>query len=203
MTASRELDRLRSMSWWTLVTLWRLLPAPALLALAFLGRAEACAAVLGLSLAASVAAGKRTPAPGRASPWTVHLDGWASLATHASVPLCAYWLSPELPQRDPVTFWALAGALAAPASFAFIKYGALTGYRGRAAVVAVHVVSAAAVVLFAGGPFWPLRLATALLVLAALEDVAIIAALPQPTTAARSLPVAMRLRRDRFADLDE
>jgi hypothetical protein len=178
----------------------RVLLTLALLVLAWLGMAVAFAAVLAVSLVAGAAALKL---PAGTSRWRARLDGWASLATYACIPLGANWLRPELAHGESVTFWAMTAAIAVPASFAFIKYGTVAGYRGRAASIASYALGAAAVVLFAGGPMWPLQLATAALVLAAVEESAMIAVLPRPVSEAQTFPSALRIRRERFADLEE
>jgi CDP-diacylglycerol--glycerol-3-phosphate 3-phosphatidyltransferase len=185
-----------------LITPMRLLLALALLVLAWLGMALAFAAVLAAALAAG-AAGHKLPAASGPSRWRARADGWASLATCACIPLGAYWLRPELARGEAVTFWAVTAAIGVPASFAFVKYGAVAGYRARAASIASYALGAAAVVLFAGGPLWPLQLAAAALVLAALEESAMIAVLPRPVSEAQSFPSALRIRRERFADLEE
>ncbi len=206
MTAAEELDRLRSMSRWkpaALVMPLRLLLALALLLLAWLGMARAFAAVLAASLAAGAAGHRMAAAPEQSTRWRARLDGWVSLVTLVCIPLGAYLLRPELAQGEAVTFWAVTAAVAVPASFAFIKYGTVTGYRARAASIASYALGAAAVVLFAGGPIWPLQLATAALLVAALEETAMIAVLPRPDSEAQTFPAALRLRRERFADVED
>lgn len=185
-----------------LVTPLRPLLVLALLLLAWLGMAVAFAVVLAVALAAGAAARERPPASGAAARWHARLDGWTSLATHACIPLGAYWLRPELAHGEAPTFWAVTAAIAVPASFAFIKYGTVIGYRARAASIASYALGGAAVILFAGGPMWPLQLTTAVLALAALEETAMIAVLPRPVHEAQSLVAALRLRA-RFGDLEE
>jgi CDP-diacylglycerol--glycerol-3-phosphate 3-phosphatidyltransferase len=136
------------------------------------------------------------------SRWGARLDAWATVAAIASVPLGSNWLRPEMVHSDAITYWGLVAAIAVPITFAFVKYGALAGYRARAARIAACVVMGAAALLVAGGPTWPLHVATALLAVAALEDIAVIAVLPRPAPAA-SLPIALRVRGEQMADADE
>jgi hypothetical protein len=185
-----------------LVALLRAVLAATLLVVAFLGLARAFAAALALSLIGLVAVLWLAPVLGRRSRWGARLDAWATVAAFASVPLGCYWLSPGLIHSDAIAYWGLVAAIAVPITFAFIKYGMVDGYRARAASIAACVVIGAAALLFAGGPVWPLHLATALLAVAALEDIAIVAVLPRPAPAA-SLPIALRIRREQMADADE
>ncbi|HKE17379.1 MAG TPA: hypothetical protein VKB80_21035 [Kofleriaceae bacterium] len=194
--AAAGLDRL-----WTsgnLVALARMLLAAALLVLAFLGMPRAVAAVLVISLACGIA-GERLAAGGRLSRWS----SWARLAGSACLPLAAFWLRPDLPHVEAVTFWSLVAAIAAPFAAGFIKFGAIAGPGARAAVIASYLAGGAVALVAAGGSMWPLRAATALLAAAALEEIAVMALLPRPMPEVTSLPAALRLRRDRPADLEE
>ena len=180
----------------------RLVMAPALLLLAFLALPRAYAVVLAVSLVIDVAGGA-SRWHGQGSGWRARLAASTDLATYTSLPLCAWWLRPDLVQADAVTFWALVAAFAVPVAFHFIKYGELTAAPARAASIAAHVVAGAAAILFGLGPIWPLYIAAALLVAAALEQVAITALLPRPIGEARSLPMALRIRRESFLDADD
>jgi len=185
---------------WTaanLVTLSRLLLAPVLLVLARLGLARELAVALAVSLAADAVDRKLARRSGQTPRRGARLDSWASLATCTSVPLCLYWLRPELIQSEPVAFWVIVAGFAAPVSYGFIKYGSLIACHTRAAVIAAALVAGAAIGLIAGGPVWPLGIAAAALALAALEAIAIITALPEPVDPVRSLPDALRIRRER------
>jgi CDP-diacylglycerol--glycerol-3-phosphate 3-phosphatidyltransferase len=197
---AEEIDR----SWAkaNLLTLWRLALAPALLILAYLGLSRAFALVLAASLASDIAGDYRARS-GRPPRWSARLDSWVDLCTYASLPLCACWLRPELLHRETATFWAMVAAFAAPAAYGFIKYGTLTSYHARGSVLASYMAGAAAIILFAGGPTWPLRIAAAVLVAAGLQEIAITAALPRPVSMVPSLSAALRMRREQFPDDEE
>jgi cardiolipin synthase len=184
-----------------LVTLFRLALAAALLALAWIGWPGVFAIALAVALATDLLDGQlaRAQPPRRSA----RLASWAHLATYAGLPLCAYWLRPDLIHSEAVAFWSVVVALAAPAVHGFIKYGALARLPTRAAVVAGYAIGGAAILLFAGGPTWPLRVAAAALAAAALEEMAITALLPRPMSAVRTLPAALKLRREQFVDDDE
>jgi CDP-diacylglycerol--glycerol-3-phosphate 3-phosphatidyltransferase len=198
---AEKLDR-----FWTAanaVTLSRLLLAPVLLALAHRGLHRAFLVLLIVSLATDIVDGKLARWLGQASRWGARLDSWADLATYAAVPLCAYWLRPDLVRDEAATFWVIVAAFAVPVTYGFIKYGTLTSYHTRAAVIAAYFIGGATILLFAGGPTWPIRLAAAVLVAAELEEIAITTVLPRPVTMVRSLGAALRLRRERFVDADD
>lgn len=187
---------------WTLanmVTASRLALAPLLVALAYLGHGRAFALVLAASLAIGVVDGRLARWLGQESRWGARLDSWGDLSTYACVPLCAYWLRPELVQDEAATFWTIVGALAVPVVYAFIKYGALTSYHTRGTVLASYLIGGGVLLLFAGGPFWPVRIAAAVLVAAELEELAITLVLPRPVPLVGSLRQAWKTRREELA----
>lgn len=184
-----------------LVTLFRLALAAALLVLAWIGWPGVFAIALAVALATDLIDSQLTRAqPPRRS---AQLAGGAHLATYASLPLCAYWLRPDLIHGEAAAFWSVVAAFAAPAVYGFIKYGTLARQPTRAAVVAAYAIGGAAILLFAAGPTWPLRVAATALAAAALEEMAITALLPRPMPAVRTLPAALKLRREQFFDDDE
>src|SRR3989442_3701081 len=76
----------------------------------------------------------------------------------------------------------------------FLRYGRLTSYHTRGAKLAAYLGGASALVVFGGGPALPFRLATGVLVLAELEEIAITAVLPAWHANVRSLTYALALR---------
>ena len=82
----------------------------------------------------------------------------------------------------------------APVAIGFLRYGRLTSYHTRGARLAAYLGGTAALVVFAGGPALPFRLATAVLVLVELEEIAITAVLPAWHLNVPSLAHALALR---------
>jgi len=82
----------------------------------------------------------------------------------------------------------------APVAIGFLRYGRLTSYHTRGARLAAYLGGASTLVVFAGGPALPFRLATAVLVLAELEEIAITAVLPTWHANVPSLAHALALR---------
>lgn len=185
------------------VTLSRLVLAPVLLLLAHLGLSRAFVVVLAVSLATDIVDGKLARRLGQASRWGARLDSWADLATYACVPVCAYWLRPELIETEAVTFWAVVAAFAVPLAYGFVKFGRLTSYHTLGAVIAGYLLGTSVILLFAGGPIWPLRIAAVALILAELEEIAITTVLVRPATMVRSLPIALHIRREQLAEPDQ
>ena len=105
-----------------------------------------------------------------------------------TIPISAWWLWPELLRQEALFVMLVisfnhscAGALRAPevpVAHELPHLGGEARRRGR---------RVSALVMFAGGPTWPFRLATPLCVLAALEQIAITLVLPESPSDVRSL----------------
>ena len=96
------------------------------------------------------------------------LDSWADLATYASLPPSAWWLRPGFVRAEAIFLLVAVASYVAPVAIGFLRYGRLTSYHTRGAKLAAYLGGASALVVFAGGPALPFRLATAVLVLAEL-----------------------------------
>jgi CDP-diacylglycerol--glycerol-3-phosphate 3-phosphatidyltransferase len=174
----------------------RLVLAPILLVLAGLGMERAFVVVFTLSLLTDLIDGKVARWLGQTSEFGARLDSAADFATYMTVPLCAWWLKPEFVRREFVAFVAIVAGYAVPVLVGFLRYGRLTSYHTRLAVLAAYALGAATVLVFAAGWAWPLRLAALVLVVAELEEIAITAVLPQWRANVRSLRHALALRRE-------
>ena len=172
----------------------RLALAPVLLALAWSGAPRAFVCCLALSLMTDIADGRIARRTGQASERGAVLDSWADLATYASLPLSAWWLRPGFVRAEAVFLLVAVASYVAPVAIGFLRYGRLTSYHTRGARLAAYLGGASTLVVFAGGPALPFRLATAVLVLAELEEIAITAVLPTWHANVPSLAHALALR---------
>ncbi len=176
----------------------RLLLAPVLLVLAYVHVPRLFLALLIVSLVTDILDGKIARLLNQGSQLGAKLDSWADFATYMSIPLCAWWLRPDVVRSEALVFWVAVGAWTLPVALGFVKFRALTSYHTKNAVIAAYALGAATVVMFAEGPLWPLRVATVVLVIAGVEEIAITAVLQRPITNVASLRRALSLRdRDR------
>lgn len=169
---------------------------PAVVVLAYLDLERPFLACFAAALAVDLALDNLPRRPAAASAWLGAARSFSDLAVRAAIPLALDWLRPYLLGTEPLTFWSIVAALAVPLAFAFIKYGRLPRYRTRVGVVAFYLAGGATLFLVATGATWPLRLAALALLVAALEEIAITALLPEPRGPVRSLRAALRLRRE-------
>ena len=173
----------------------RLVLAPLMLWLAWSGRDTAFLVTLSISLLSDLIDGWIARRFGQATQLGTLLDSYGDLATYTTVPLCAWWLWPDLIQREAGYAAAIVAAYVFPIVLGYLKYGRLTAYHTWGAKLSAVVVGSSALVLFLGGPALPFRVATWILVLAELEEIAITTILPEWRANVPSLLHARRLLR--------
>jgi CDP-diacylglycerol--glycerol-3-phosphate 3-phosphatidyltransferase len=173
----------------------RLVLAPVLLWLAWTGQGTAFLVTLAVSLLSDLVDGWVARRFDQATALGTLLDSWGDLVTFVAVPVCAWWLWPDLIRREGVTVAALVAAYVFPIALGYLKYGRLTSYHTYGAKLSAVVVGSSALVLFLEGPPEPFRIATAILVLAELEEIAITTILPDWHANVPSVFHAQRLLR--------
>jgi len=173
----------------------RLVLAPVLVWLAWTGEHRAFLATLSVSLLSDLTDGWFARRFHQATHLGTLLDSYGDLATYLTVPLCAWWLWPDLIRRETWYAAAIVAAYVFPIALGYLKYGRLTAYHTYGAKLSAVVVGASALALFAGGPPLPFRIATWVLVAAELGEIAITTLLPRWHANVPSLVHARRLLR--------
>jgi len=157
----------------------RLVLAPVLIWLAWTGQHTAFLVTLSVSLLSDLSDGWFARRFDQATHLGTLLDSYGDFATYMTVPLCAWWLWPDLIRREAWYAAAIVAAYVFPIVLGYLKYGRLTAYHTYGAKLSAVVVGASAMALFAGGPPLPFRIATWILVVAELEEIAITTILPE------------------------
>ena len=173
----------------------RLVLAPVLLYLAWTGQPTPFLVALACSLLSDLCDGYLARRFNQATQLGTLLDSYGDLATYLTVPLCAWWLWPDLIRREAWYAAAVVAAYVFPIALGYLKYGRLTSYHTYGAKLSAVVMGASALALFAGGPPFPFRIATWILVLAELEEIAITTILPEWRSNVPSIWHARRLLR--------
>lgn len=176
------------------ISVTRLLMVPVLLALAFLGLRHAFVAVLAACFASDVLDGFLARRLGIASPLGAALDSWGDFAVYMSLPLCAWWLMPQVLAHNAWFFAAAALSVLVPALVAFARFGHASSYHTVLVKVAAVLVGGTLLALFAGFPDWAFRAAVPVSVLAAAEEIAITLLLREPRSNVRSVLHVLRRR---------
>jgi CDP-diacylglycerol--glycerol-3-phosphate 3-phosphatidyltransferase len=177
------------------LSLLRILLAPVMLVLAWLGVLDAFVACLALALATDIADGMIARALGQTSARGAQLDSWGDLGLYVVVPVAAVWLRPELVRSEWAWFATAVASAFVPIAFGLVRFGRPTSYHTRATKLAAYLLGAAVLAAFALAWVVPFRLATVGLALSQLEEIAITLTLPAWHADVRSLAAARTLRR--------
>ena len=175
-----------------LLCFFRMALTPVLLTFAWNGQSTLFIAFFVGSLLSDVADGYLARRLDQVSDFGAKLDSWADLATWVSAAVCVWWLWPDLIRQEAPFVIAMAASYTAPIIVGFLKYGRLTSYHTWGAKLSSVLVSGSAIVLLLGGAAWPYHISTVVLVIAAIEEIAITAILAEPRSNVRSLWHAAR-----------
>jgi CDP-diacylglycerol--glycerol-3-phosphate 3-phosphatidyltransferase len=183
---------------WTLpnlLSLFRLLSVPVLLALAAHGLHRPFLVLLVLGLMSDGVDGYLARRWNQHSDLGARLDSWADMATWLALPPCGWWLRPEA--LAPELPWLCSGLAAYLLSVAvgWFRFRRLIAYHTWGAKALSFLAGAAVLIFFAHGPGWVLRLLVPLVMLSALEEIVITCLLPDYRTNVPTAWHAWRLRK--------
>jgi len=173
----------------------RLVLVPALLALAWNGKPVAFLWLFAFSLSTDLVDGYLARRWKAGSEIGAKLDSWGDLATYAVFPLCAWWLFREK-VLEQIGFVAVAViAFVAPTLIGLAKYRRITSYHTWGAKLCAIVMGAGLLLFLGFDAPWLFRVAVILLLLSAIEEVAITAVLPEWRANVPSFFTALRIAR--------
>jgi CDP-diacylglycerol--glycerol-3-phosphate 3-phosphatidyltransferase len=152
---------------------FRLFAAPFLLYLAWTEHHNLFLVLLALSLLSDSIDGFVARRLNETSELGAKLDSWGDLATYLTVPLCAWWLWPEVLKREAFFVWLVIGAYIIPILAGFAKFQRLPSYHTWAAKTAAVLMSIAVFTLFIFDTSWPFHCAVIVQALVACEEIAI------------------------------
>ena len=182
-------------SWLTvpnLISELRFVIAPVLLYFAWTDQPTAFLMFLGLSFCSDGLDGYVARKLGQTSELGAMLDTAGDFVTYVTVPLCGWWLWPDRIRPEAPFLAAMAISYISPIAVGFVKYGRLTNHHTWGGKLSALLLGSAALILVAGGSPWPFRIAVAMVVLADIEEIAIIAILPRWRSSVPSLWHAMK-----------
>jgi CDP-diacylglycerol--glycerol-3-phosphate 3-phosphatidyltransferase len=169
------------------LSLFRIAMVPVAGACAFTGHPQLFLAALAAALGSDVLDGQLARRAGVTSELGAKLDSWGDLATWTTLPLFAFWLWPDLLRHEARYLACALAAYALPIAVGLVRFGRSTSYHTIAAKLTAVVMGTSLFVLFCGGPAWPFHAATLLLVVGAMEEIAITCVLPRWKSDVRSL----------------
>lgn len=177
-----------------LLTGLRLAMAPVLLVLAWTGQGHPFLVLLALAFLTDVMDGLAARMLHQTSAFGARLDSWADVTIYAVVAIGGWWLWPDIVRREAPFVTAVVASYTVPTLVGLAKFRALTSYHTWSVKVAAALIGLSVLLLFAGGPAWPFRMATPVSVLAAVEEIAITLALPELRSDVRSIFHVLRAR---------
>ena len=161
------------------LSMFRMACAPALLYLAWIGRADIFVVLLVLALLSDAVDGTIARKYKQVTDLGAKLDSWGDFSIYMTVPLCAWWLWPDLIRQEAPSVAAVVAGFAVPIFIGFMKYRRLTSYHTWAAKFSAVVLSVATLVMILFDLTWPFEIAAVILALSALEEIAITMTLPE------------------------
>ncbi len=175
----------------------RLVLAPILVYLAWTGQANLFLILLACFLLSDFIDGFIARQLKQTSELGSKLDSWGDFATYMTVPICAWWLWPELIRREAPFVILVVASYAVPVAVGFLKYGRLTSYHTWGAKISAVLIGSTTFLLLLGGPAVPFRIATLVLAIAEFEELAMTAILPTLQSNVPSFYHARQLLRDK------
>ncbi len=152
---------------------FRLVAAPFMLYLSWIGLRKTFLALLVLSLLSDAIDGFIARRLYVSSDIGAKLDSWGDLATYLTVPICIWWLWPEIVKREAPFVIIILGAYIVPLIAGFAKFRKLPSYHTWGAKIAAVLMGIAVFALLMIDISLPFRCAALVQALVACEEVAI------------------------------
>ena len=115
------------------------------------------------------------------------LDSWGDLATYLTVPICIWWLWPEVVKREALFVIIVLGAYIVPLIAGFAKFRKLPSYHTWGAKVAAVLMSISVFILLMIDISLPFKCAALVQAIVACEEVAITLKLTELKSNVRSI----------------
>lgn len=180
-----------------LLSCFRLLLVPVLLALAWDGRSRLFVSGLILSFLTDAVDGFVARRLNAISKLGAKLDSWADLATYAALPFCGWWLRPNVLRAEAPYFLIPMALYLAAVGFGFLKFRRLTSYHTWSSKGIAMLAAIVILIFFFGGPGWLFRVFAPLAILSLAEEMIITALLPEWRANIPSLWHARRIKHKR------
>ena len=166
---------------------FRILAAPFLLYVAWIGYKNVFLGLLAFSLISDSIDGYISRKLDITSDLGTRLDSWGDMATYLTVPVCAWWLWPDLLKKEAVFVSIAIGSYVLPIIFGVAKFRRLPSYHTWGAKTAAVMMSVAIFALFAIEYAWPFRVAAVFQAVVACEEILITLRLSQLQENVKSL----------------
>jgi CDP-diacylglycerol--glycerol-3-phosphate 3-phosphatidyltransferase len=177
------------------LSIFRIATGPILVVCAILGLPRTFIVIYGLSLLSDAFDGFIARKLHETTEFGAKLDSWGDCSIILALPVSVLLLWPAIIRREAPFILTAVACYLVPTVVGVVKYRRPTSYHTWGAKCAAVVVGVALLILFAGGSPWPFRLAIPLVVLEAIEEVAMTLMLREWHADVHSVWHAVRLRR--------
>ncbi len=177
------------------VSLFRIISVPFLLYLAWIHQPRPFLMLLMGSFITDALDGYLARKWNQESELGAKLDSWGDFAIYMSLPLCAWWLWPDLFRQETPFVVTVIASYAIPVLLGFFKYRRLTSYHTWGAKVSGILITISVFLLLAARIICPFRIAAFVLALSAIEEIAITLTLTKWQTNVPSLWHAIQFTR--------
>lgn len=175
--------------------LLRLALAPVLLVLAWYGRHDFFIPVLLSAFLLDAVDGPLARYLHQESQLGPRLDTTADVAIYLVLPVCIWWLWPDLIRSEWIYVLLIVTSIVVPMIAGFTKFRRPTSYHTWLVKAAASITVISTFVLLLGGPALPFRIASFICLAAGLEEVLITLAMESPKSNVRSLVHVLRNRK--------
>lgn len=172
----------------------RLVATPGLFALAWFGHNGWFLAMFCLFLFMDWLDGKLARYLNQFSTFGARLDSFADAIMYLALPICVYWLEPEMVKNERLLIIGVAITFAATVLAGVVKFGKPPSYHTKAAKLGWLLITIGIVCALLHVTIWPLRAALVVVILANLEAIAITCVLRRPAFDLPSVWHAWKLR---------
>lgn len=179
-----------------IVSLARILMAPVLLALAWHQKPVLYMFALLFTLFTDVLDGFLARALNQVTRLGALLDSWGDFIIYTTLVIAAWWLWPEIIIEERISVLLIITSFTTPVIIGLIKFRTLTSYHTWTVKLAVFIMIVAYVVTFSGWARWPLYVAAAIAVIAAIEEIAITLVMRHEHADVRSFWHALKYHHD-------
>jgi len=169
-----------------LLSLFRIVSAPFLLIVSYFGMEKSFYIIFALMLLSDALDGIIARALNQTSELGAKLDSYGDILTYLTAPLAIWWLFPDIVEREKIYIVSAIIIFVFPALFTFFKFGKLASYHTWITKISAFFMSlgVALLVLFNYSNLF--HFAVFILVIEAIENIAITLILPMPKTDVRS-----------------
>lgn len=156
-----------------MLSCFRIVAVPLLLYFAWEGHPYLFIGLLILSLLSDAIDGYIARLLNIETPLGTKLDSWGDMATYLVVPLCAWWLWPDILKKESLYVCIAIGAYVFPILAGLFKFKKIPSYHTWGAKTAAVIMSVAVLILFIFEIAWPFRVAAIVQALVAVEEILI------------------------------